>query len=125
MTDVAHAEKVAGLEIDRRSSDGERGLDWADVRGTNWGSVWTANASPHLTVPPWATLAAWIVRTFSITACSVLMCAMDDVIGNRTRDSHVPWDALMVIADEAQQGAVFVVAQLDIVTRGRHRLRDN
>lgn len=74
MTDVAHEEKVAGLEIDRRSSDDERGLDRADVRGTNWGYGWIANVLPHLTAaPPGETLAAWIVRSFSITAGSVLM----------------------------------------------------
>lgn len=73
MIDVASGVRVAGREIDRRSSGDERGLDWADVQGTDSGYALIANAGLHLTDPPWATLAAWTVRSSLLAACPVFV----------------------------------------------------
>ena len=57
MTDVASEGRVEEREIDRQSSGGEGGLDWADVRGIEWGSALIASASLHSIVPARAALA--------------------------------------------------------------------
>ena len=74
MTDVASEGRAGEREIDRQSSGGEGGLDWADVRGIDWGSALIASASLHLIVPARATPAPCKGRSYLHAACSVLMC---------------------------------------------------
>ena len=73
MIDVASGAMGEDRETDHRSSDGEHGQDWAYGQGRDLDYAWTVSATPHWSVPAWATLVAWTVLPFLLAAYSVLV----------------------------------------------------